>query len=234
MTAGRFYHPEPAAGPAELSGPEAHHALHVLRVRVGEAVELFDGKGKAAAARITGVSRAVVYLECDPPRLTPRPAPLVHLASAVPKGNRMDWLLEKITELGAASFTPVVFERTVGGASELSPAKRQRWFGHCVSAAKQCGLNHLLELGEPCELKAALVPSRGLRLLGDPEGAPFAQAARPPADEVRILVGPEGGLTQAEHRLVTDAGFVPARLGATVLRVETAAVALVAAAIACR
>ena len=103
---------------------EVHHALHVLRLGVGADVELFDGRGAAANARVTAVGRAGVEMlvtatlpVAGPPRRR------VHLAFAVPKGKRLDWLLEKATELGAASLEPVVFERSVAGG-DLTPTKR--------------------------------------------------------------------------------------------------------------
>jgi 16S rRNA (uracil1498-N3)-methyltransferase len=229
MTSSRFHHPQLAAGPAEIAGPEAHHALHVIRVRVGDAVELFDGLGRVAAARVTGLSRAAVHVDCEAPRSNPRPLPTVHLLTAIPKGNRVDWLLEKATELAAASLTPVVFERSVGGAGELGHAKRERWLGHCIAAAKQCGLDHLPELREPAPLPQALACATGTRLVGDPAGGPIAAALAQAQADVWLLIGPEGGLTDAERVLAAQTGFAPVRLGSTILRIETAAVSLLAA-----
>ena len=109
----------------ELPAAEAHHALNVLRLRAGMEVEVFDGQGAHAVGRISHARHGqvtVTVLRVDPP--TCRPEPVVHLAFAVPKGKRLDWLLEKATELGAASLQPVVFQRSVAGGEELSEGKR--------------------------------------------------------------------------------------------------------------
>ncbi|MCK4601859.1 MAG: RNA methyltransferase, partial [Phycisphaerae bacterium] len=167
-------------------------------------------------------------------RLQPPSVARVHLAFAVPKGKRLHWLLEKATELAAASLQPVLFERSVAGGDELTPARRSRWLGHCIAAAKQCGLNFLPELRQPASLEDYLrTGERLFSLVGsDDESAaslPKALASCPREGEVRILIGPEGGLTEAELAAARRAGFTPVRLGATVLRIETAAVALLAA-----
>jgi len=232
----RFFAKDLSAGRLALSAGEGHHALHVLRLRVGAAVELFDGRGQTAAGRIAAIRRGEVAVEVQQVRPEPeRGGPEVALAFAVPKGKRLDWLLEKATELGAASLRPVVFERSVAGG-ELTAAKRSRWLGHCISAAKQCRLDWLPELLDPLPLADYLAtPLPPLRLLGDAATDARAMAelpARSPTADRRssILVGPEGGLTDAERAACVSAGFVPVRLGRTVLRTETAAIALLAAA----
>ena len=227
----------PAAGEtASLPPAEAHHALHVLRLKSGAPVELFDGQGGSAEAAIASVSHGAVtvtVLRALPPRR--RQGPLIHLGFAQPKGKRLDWLLEKATELGAASLTPVRFERSVAGAEGLAAAARERWLGHCIAAAKQCGLDYLPRLEPPAGLEEFLEASRAtLPLLGDLGADAILlkdAASRRAADQdVRILVGPEGGLTPEERSLSLSAGFLPVRLGTTTLRIETAAVALLAAA----
>jgi 16S rRNA (uracil1498-N3)-methyltransferase len=240
----RFFAPELASlaagqGPwqVELDLGESHHALHVLRLRAGDAVELFDGQGRSAAGKITQSRHGVVSVEGEQPSvLSERPGPVVHLAFAVPKAKRLDWLLEKATELGAASLRPVIFERSVAGGDELGPGKRNRWQGHCVSAAKQCGLDFLPEIHELAglgEFIGAAAALGALRVAGDAsaDAASMAQAvaARQPRQAVLLLVGPEGGMTPAEHEALRAGGFAFARLGRTTLRVETAAIALLAA-----
>ena len=227
----------PAAAPAtiELAADEAHHAREVMRLRAGDDVELFDGAGGVARARIVEASRRSVRVQIDAVRTVRRAGPLVHVAFAVPKGKRLDWLLEKATELGSASLRPVIFDRSVAGGTTLGRAKRDRWRAHCVAAAKQCGLNHLPDIHEPFSLEDFLAETAGLlRLVGDtfadavalPEAfAPGSQGRR----ELCLIVGPEGGLTPAERAACIDAGCVPVRIGATTLRIETAAVALLSA-----
>ena len=228
-----------AAPPRVFLPPgESHHAAHVLRLTAGATVELFDGRGARARGRVVDVARREVCVAVDAVERTgARPGPRVHLAFATPKGNRLDWLLEKATELGAASLRPVTFERSVAGAAKPTPARRDRWLGHCIAAAKQAGLDFLPDLGDPVPLAALLDrPSDALWIVGDlGDGAvPFADALsrRAPRQDILILVGPEGGLTGAERDRVVAAGFTPVRIGRTTLRIETAAVALLAAAMA--
>jgi len=233
----RFFVESLDGGRVALSAGEAHHAAHVLRLRAGAAVELFDGRGGRAHGRIADCRRGsvvVVVRRREAPAA--RPAPQIHLAFAAPKGKRLDWLLEKATELGAASLRPTIFERSIPAAESFSQARRDRWLGHCIAAAKQSGLDFLPELHPPGALEGLLPDAAGMfGLLGD-----VTDAARPlrnalsGADTSRrgpilILVGPEGGLTDGERALAVAGGFRPVRLGGTTLRTETAAVALLAA-----
>ncbi len=246
----RFFVPPEAEGPAAapslvagdevvLPQTESHHATHVLRLREGAAVELFDGRGGCATGRVARIRKGEVLVTVEAVRpAAHRPRPEVHLAFAVPKGSRLDWLLEKATELGAASLRPVRFERSVAGGEDLADAKRRRWLGHCIAAAKQAGTDWLPDLLEPLPLAAFLdTPDPGgLRLFGDlsAEAAPLRQIlpAGCNAETIQIVIGPEGGLTDAERLALRAAGFSAARLGRTTLRIETAAVALIAAVLA--
>jgi 16S rRNA (uracil1498-N3)-methyltransferase len=237
---------------AALPPGEAHHAIHVLRLKAGAEVELFDGRGRRAEGVLLRAGRSEAVTEVRrllPSR--PRPQPQVHLGFAVPKGKRLDWLLEKATELGAASLTPVRFERSVAGPAagarqDWGPAAQDsaaldRWLAHCIAAAKQCGLDFLPTVEPPVGLAAFLaLAGAGTaaaqpwhpRILGDagPAALPLRDALGGWQDgrETCLLVGPEGGLTEAERTEALAAGFVPARLGATTLRTETAAIALLA------
>jgi 16S rRNA (uracil1498-N3)-methyltransferase len=228
--------PGEAGATVHLPLDEAHHALHVLRLVVGANVEVFDGCGAVASARIVGARRDDVALEIFGLTKVVRPDPIVHVGFAVPKGKRVDWLLEKATELGAASLAPVVFARSVAGGDELSPGKRQRWLGHCISAAKQCGLNFLPEMIEPMNIEQFIkAHADDLRLLGDPAAqAPLAATLgnRSRGQALCILIGPEGSLTDQEQSMAVEAGFAAARLGQTILRTETAVIALLAAVVA--
>jgi 16S rRNA (uracil1498-N3)-methyltransferase len=234
----RFFVEHLTAAEVALSEAEAHHAAHVLRLKAGSEVELFDGRGGRAVGRLVSPGRGTLTVTVErrePPRGRPQPA--VHVAFSTPKGKRLDWLLEKATELGAASLGPVTFQRSVAGAGELTEGKRQRWLAHCVAAAKQSGLDFLPELRPPATLAAVLARSAGLlTLVGDSSGDARALAAalagRKDGQDVLLLIGPEGGLTEEERSAVLAAGAVPVRLGATVLRIETAAVALLAATLA--
>jgi len=242
----RFFAENLSESDLALSAGEAHHATHVLRLRPGAEVELFDGTGRTAAGRIAKAARREVVVRVErvsPP--APRPRPIVHLAFAVPKGKRLDWLLEKATELAAASLWPVKFKRSIAGG-ELTDAKRRRWQACCVSAAKQCGLNFLPEIRRPVGLDEFLAEMRGreslILLRGDnsPAASGIVDALATSRGssqsaignwqlEIVLLVGPEGGLTDGEKRACVEAGFRPVRIAQTTLRIETAAVALLAA-----
>ena len=231
-----------------MSVAEGHHAMHVLRLRVGDGVAVFNGRGEAAVARIVQARHGRVRCEVEAVEaVAERTGRRVHVAFAVPKGKRLDWLLEKATELAAAGLWPVAFERSVAGGDEVGEGKRERWLGHCVAAAKQSGLNFLPELRELLplsELLSATAEAAGsgtlLRLVGDvtDDTVPLARAIgeegrsageRSPGVEVLIVVGPEGGFTDEERRMLAAARVTPVRLGHTVLRIETAAVSLLAA-----
>jgi 16S rRNA (uracil1498-N3)-methyltransferase len=233
----RFWTPQLTSSQVTLSDAEAHHAVHVLRLEAGDAVRLFDGRGARAEGRIASVKRSEVTVDVGtrlPPAPPPRPA--VHLAFAVPKGKRLDWLLEKATELAAASLQPVCFERRVAGGESLSQTQCRRWLDHCIAAAKQCGLDRLPEIRQTVGLNdLPAEPAGALRLLGSADASAEAIHGALPAaapEEVMILVGPEGGLTDHESARAAQAGFHGVRLGHTVLRLETAAVALLAAVVA--
>lgn len=235
----RFFVEDLAGEAVALSAGEAHHAMNVMRLGVGDAVELFDGRGAAADGTIVEASRGEVSVRVvsrRPP--VARPGPVIHLAFAVPKGKRLDWLLEKATELAAGSLTPVGFEHSVVDPGELAGAKRERWIGRCVSAAKQSGLDWLPELHTPQPLTdflARFTEAGWVGLVGS-AGADagsvkqaLASISTEPARDVCLLVGPEGGLTTAEYAATRQAGFTPVRLGRTTLRIETAAIAMIAA-----
>ncbi len=230
----RFYCCPIRSGSVELDAGQAHHAAGVLRLEPGDPVELFDGAGTVADGEIRSLSRRSAIIEiCGAVRRLERPRPTVRLAFAVPKGKRLDWLLEKATELGAACLQPVVFGRSVAAPAEPGSGKWDRWQGHCIAAAKQSGLNFLPELPAGLELEAFLAtrPEDSIGILGqvglatDPLAEVLPQSLPGQLDR---LIGPDGGLTQGESTVATRAGFRPARIGRTVLRVETAAVAMLA------
>ncbi|HHH75597.1 MAG TPA: 16S rRNA (uracil(1498)-N(3))-methyltransferase [Phycisphaerae bacterium] len=233
----RIYCPDLSGPQADLPAEEANHALNVLRMRVGDTVELFDGMGSTATGTITSAKRSDVALAISDLKALPdRPGPVINLAFAIPKGKRLDWLLEKATELGAATLTPIIFSRSIAGGNELSASKRKRWLGHCISAAKQCRLDFLPELSGITDLQTFLdAPADSLRLMGDlasetPALATVLAGRQAPA--IQILIGPEGDFTDQEKISAKNAGFIPVRLGHTTLRVETAAIALLAGVIA--
>lgn len=216
-----------------LPPAEARHALDVLRLRSGEVVALFDGAGGVAIGTLQPAGRAAARVEITArSQAGPPPAPAVELAFAVPKGRRLDWLLEKATELAAAALSPVIFERSVARPG-LSAHARRRWRRICIAAAKQCGADLLPRIDPPQALADVLARAgQGRRIFGDFRGhlaLPDVLEDSERRGRIGVLVGPEGGMTDAERDAAAAAGFTPVRLPGYALRVETAAVALLAA-----
>ena len=227
-----------AAGVA-LSLPEgtARH-VQVLRLQPGHEITLFNGRGGEWDATITRMGRSDVEVTLGAHRSDEREAGrAVHLALGMPANERMDWLVEKATEMGAASLQPLHTSRSVLRlAGERAVKKQKHWQSVAVAACEQCGGNlvpavaPVQDLGawlkslSPVDLKAPAL--RCLLSLAD-GSMPLGQAlARvPTAAPVIFLSGPEGGLSPAEEALAAAHGFVPVTLGARVLRAETAALA---------
>jgi 16S rRNA (uracil1498-N3)-methyltransferase len=229
----RLFAPALGGTSIELSPEEARHALTVLRLSAGDEVELFDGAGGVAQGTLASAGKKGATVEIAHRQLAPRPSFEVELAFAIPKGKRLDWLLEKATELGAAVLSPVVLERSVV-TPDLSEHAAERWRGICISAAKQCGNNFLPKINPPRELGrflAEMLPGDRLLILGDPDGQPLLPFlnAHPHPSAATIMVGPEGGISEGEQAQIVRAGFAAVRLGNLILRVETAAIALLAA-----
>ena len=221
----RFFLAEPPShGRGRLVGDEARHLVRVMRCRVGDEVVAFDGRGTSWRARVASIGRdeAVLDLGAAVVEAATRDAPLT-LAVALPKGDRQKWLVEKLTELGVPRLVPLV---TTRGVAEATPAAVERLGRSVIEACKQCGRDTLMAIAEPrtvAEVVAAHRATGGI-VVADRGGAPLAGFDRP----VVALVGPEGGFTAEELAAVEAAGGRRVSLGPHVLRIETAAIALVA------
>jgi 16S rRNA (uracil1498-N3)-methyltransferase len=237
----RFYLPElpidVAPGQAlTLDGSEAHHLLHVLRIAAGETVEIFDGRGGSAAARVAGATRREVRLEATSPRYVQARAALrVTLATCVPKQDRFRWLVEKATELGVFRIIPLRTERSV---VDPRVGKLERLHDTIIQACKQCGRNDLLTIDAPVDWRefirrwpadAPAGTSTNRLCVASSQGERWFQiAADSPQGavaDVTIAVGPEGGFTDAEVETALQAGAKLVSLGTHTLRTETAAIA---------
>ena len=232
----RIWCDEPlATGERVLTGEAARH-VQVLRLQPGAPLTLFDGRGGEWAASITRMGRNDVAVQVREHAAIEREgARVVHLLVGMPANERMDWLVEKATELGVASIQPVLTARSVLRLEGDRATKRQaRWQAIAVAACEQCGRNRVPAVAAPLALQAALRGAgqggrvvlslrAGSRPLRDVAGDALADA---PA--VWVLHGPEGGLTLQEEDAALAAGFAPVQLGARVLRSETAAVAALA------
>ncbi len=235
----RFFHPSLADQDAvSLEGPEAHHLIHVLRAAPGSEVVLFDGSGTEFLARIERIERSAVRLTIIDRREVDRELPReVRLGVALPKGDRQRWLVEKATELGVTRLVPLI---TTRGVAQPTVEALRRLKRTVIEASKQCGRNRLLEISEPHDwsefVKVAESPGSGptapvVRLFAHPGAMALAdcRCEASAAAGFALAVGPEGGLTNEECRVASESGWQAVDLGPRILRVETAAIALVAA-----
>lgn len=252
----RYYSDMPILdGPIVLSGPEAHHLIHVMRAKPGTRVVVFDGRGGEFLAEVRRVGRAEVELAVHERRAKDRELSLkISLAVALPKGDRQKWLVEKAVELGIATIVPLVTTRSVARPDDHALGRLRRTV---IEASKQCGRNRLLEISPPQPLGDYLyfAPERSRRLIAHPHrtGNPHASGASElcdrsiPADRIDktdkvdkthrvdsaiLAIGPEGGFTEEEFAAATTNGWQAVDLGPRILRVETAAILLAAMLIA--
>lgn len=234
MSAPRFFVPSPIVE-SELALPPAaaHHALRVLRLRPGDPVVLFDGRGGEWRGRILSAGSGGVIaagLERDSAE---RASPLtVTLAQALPGGDKMDWVVQKAVELGAAAIQPVESARCVVRLDAARADKRRRhWQEVAVAACEQSGLNRVPEVRPLASLSGWLSrpDPAALRLRLAPDAERSLRELEAPAGPVVLLIGPEGGFTDGEAQAAETAGFIPVRLGPRVLRTETAGLAALAA-----
>src|SRR5262245_59352998 len=229
MSLPRFHVPDAAPG-ARIVLPEhaAHHAHEVLRLRPGDAVRVFDGRGTEYEAVLEAVHRKEVAARLAGP-VPPRPeSPLrVVLAVAALKGDAMELVIQKATELGVAEIRPVITVRTDAAARPaLRGTRQERWDKVASGAAEQCGRAVVPEVQPTAPLAELLAaPVEGPRLLcvETGGGAALPNGARPPA--CLLLIGPPGGFEERELEAAQASGFQPLRLGPRVLRTETAALA---------
>lgn len=215
-----------------LGGAAAAHVRKVLRLEVGDDVTLFNGDGSDYPAKVAAFGRGIVEAAVAGRAAARGESPLsVTLVQGIARAERMDFVVQKATELGVAAVVPVATARSVvrldAGARER---KREHWQGIAVAACEQCGRARLPAIAGPRPLADALAakPASGARLLLAPDAQVSLAAAARGENAVEILVGPEGGLDEAERRAALDAGFRACRLGPRVLRSETAAIAALA------
>jgi len=226
-------------GRVALAGSEAHHLAHVLRLRPGQLVTLFDGQGKTAEAVVVGVRRQDVDLDVQSVRQADRWESGVTVATAAPKANRLQWLVEKCTELGADRLIPVQWRRSVAGKGS-EPDRLGKWRRWAIEACKQSRRPFVPEICETMRLNQLLASLNryDLCLAGgvNSECVGFDQLAQRVRSAGRILlvVGPEGGFDDGELLAIKRSGATFVKLGRTVLRTETAATALLAATVAIR
>ncbi len=215
----------------ELPAAAAVHLAKVLRARSGDALVLFAGDGLEFAGTVASVRGSRVTAVVGEGRKVDRESPLaVTLVQCVPRGDRMDFIVQKATELGVARIVPVMSQRSVVRLDESQAAsKAAHWRSVAVNACEQCGRNLLPVIDAPRQLIRYLgsSPADGPRLLFEPEfGTPGA--ASDVGAKVEIAIGPEGGFAAEELEAFRISGFAAHRLGPRILRTETAAIAALA------
>ena len=216
--------------PLIVEGSAANHITRVLRLRNGDALTVFDGTGGEFDARIVEFRKESVLVSVEEHRTLDRESPLsLTLAQGISRGERMDWIIQKATELGASRIAPVFTKRSVVRLDEKQAERKlQHWRAIAVAACEQCGRNRIPELPAPVdvfELLAAPGTPGHTRLLLSPSGDLRIDDLKDVGKGITVLIGPEGGLEDAEHDVAIRAGFRPVRLGPRILRTETAAIA---------
>jgi 16S rRNA (uracil1498-N3)-methyltransferase len=228
------FHVAGAAPGARIALPEhaAHHAREVLRLRAGSPVRIFDGEGAEFEATLDSVTRQGVLARLGGPTAPRCPESPLRVVLALPplKGDRMETVIQKATELGVAGIRPVVTARTdAAGRPALRGSRQERWEKVASGAAEQCG-RAVVPVIHPtatlAELLGVAFEGRRILFLETPGQPPLLAEGAPPSSAL-ALVGPAGGWEPAEAARIVDAGFRPAGLGPRILRAETAAIAAV-------
>ncbi|MGI9497580.1 MAG: RsmE family RNA methyltransferase [Mariniblastus sp.] len=228
-----FTQSTPNNGKIMLDGEQARHAIQVMRFGEGDQIVLFDGSGTEYVALIDQVEKRRLWLSIKSQRVAPRGIKAnITLAVALPKGDRQKVLVEKLVELGVERLIPLKSNRSVAVANQKVVQRLQK---QVVEASKQCGRNRLMKIEGETTLGglSEMLEASVLKLIADPyQGQAILDVAAKclaemPA-EIVVAIGPEGGFDDEENLLSQELGFQPVRLGPSILRVETAAVAIAA------
>lgn len=218
-----------------IKGPEAHHIVHVMRLTVGDTVIIFDDTGNEYVATIEKKSRGDLVAMIKEMRcMKETKAFKITLAQALPKGNKMDYIIQKCTELGIETIIPLLTARTIITLDEKKKLSRQdRWRKIAREASKQCGRVALPQIGEPKRFEEVLTSVKDFDL----SIIPCLEGKRKDlksllrgnkSDGVIVFIGPEGDFTTEEIRMAEKAGCIPVSLGPMILKSDTAAVVSIA------
>jgi len=222
-----------AGSELQLDAEQTRYLGRVLRLRVGDRIHVFDGAGNEYAAAISSIGKSSATLAVEESSIAETESGLrVHLVQGISRGERMDFVVQKATELGVKRITPVLTEYGVVKLDEKRAAKRRgHWQQVAASACEQCGRVRLPRIDTPAPLKTwfgSKPASVDTEVILKP-GAPTALAGiDAPQTKVCLLIGPEGGFSENEYEDAEVSGFRPVALGPRVLRTETAAVAALA------
>jgi 16S rRNA (uracil1498-N3)-methyltransferase len=221
-----------------VEGSAANHITRVLRLRSGEALTVFDGSGGEFGARIEEFRKDAVVVAVEQHRPLDRESPLtLTLAQGISRGERMDWIIQKATELGTSRIVPLFTKRSMVRLDERQAERKlQHWRAIAVAACEQCGRNKVPELATPIDFfdvlpadssgatRLLLSPTGDLRI-EDLQAVDGLNVGKSAGKSITVLIGPEGGLEDVEQEAALAAGFKAVRLGPRVLRTETAAIA---------
>ncbi|HZD53466.1 MAG TPA: 16S rRNA (uracil(1498)-N(3))-methyltransferase [Woeseiaceae bacterium] len=215
-----------------LSAEHSHYVARVLRARPGDELVLFDGRGGEHPASVLRASKHGVTVSIGAPREGGHESPfMIRLFQGVSRRGRMDWVVQKATELGVARITPLVTEFSVVRFDDARADRRvAHWLKIAQGACEQCGRNRLPRIDRPQRFATAIDETRrgeAARIVLHPSGQTSLSAVALPSADAVLMIGPEGGLSDTELDAASNAGFVTCRLGPRTLRTETAALAAI-------
>ena len=217
----------------EVGGDEAHHAVAVRRLRVGEQVALTDGAGRLVTGKVAATGKRLLAVDVRTVEVVPRPSPRVTVVQALPKGERGELAVEVLTEVGVDTIVPWAAARSVAvWKGERAVRSHAKWQSAAREAAKQsrrAWLPDVTTLASTQDVVALLAEADLVVVLHEEATAPLARLHVPGAKSILVVVGPEGGITDEELAAFEAAGAVSVRLGQEVLRTSTAGVAAVSA-----
>ncbi len=230
----RIYHPEPLIVGSEIAlcDEAANHVGRVLRMNPGQMLELFDGTNLTFAAKIEHADKKSVRVSLTQSREESRESPLhLHLGQVMSRGEKMEFTIQKAVELGVNTITPLFSERCGVKLDEQRLAKKiQQWQKIVIAACEQCGRNSLPQVREAMSLEAwSREEDKSLKLNLHPRASQSINTLPEPVSRVRLLIGPEGGLSADEIAMTARYGFTDILLGPRVLRTETTALTAITA-----
>lgn len=215
----------------DIGGDRAHYISRVLRLRIADQLTLFDGEGGEYPAQIDSISKRSVQVTVGSHLDVDRESQLsIHLLQGLSRGDRMDMVVQKATELGVAAVTPLITDHSVVKLSGARALKKiAHWRGIGASACEQCGRNVLPRIEQPTSFRewlGANVGDNRRRLILNPYASDTLRSCDDLVGPVVVLIGPEGGFSEVEYGLAEDTGFGAISLGPRTLRTETAALAV--------
>ncbi|MDU2937735.1 16S rRNA (uracil(1498)-N(3))-methyltransferase [Superficieibacter sp. 1612_C1] len=230
----RIYHPAPLSVGQDvaLSDDAANHVGRVLRMTAGQPVQLFDGSNQVFDAEITRADKKNVIVNVQSREADNRESPLhIHLGQVMSRGEKMEFTIQKSIELGVSLITPLFSERCgVKLDAERLNKKIQQWQKIAIAACEQCGRNQIPEIRPAMDLEAwCAEPDEGLKLNLHPRASASINTLPLPVERVRLLIGPEGGLSADEIAMTAQYQFTDILLGPRVLRTETTALTAITA-----